>query len=180
MRRSDFYIERARELCLAARIDPDSRVGEGRGKPAWCLYRDAARKKHLARVANSAASEIASLRPQDAFFRNAPMKFFGPHEEATVAQMRNCSPRANLQFIRHRDQSMQISASQERWRQSGRYRCLTGFPAAIPVFNSRAPEVFGRARWSAVAVIQGSIQCWRTKQSLLAQPPEVIERPSVC
>ena len=60
MRRSDPYMERARELCLAAGIDPDSRVGEGRGQPAWCSYRDAARKEHLAREANTAASEIAN------------------------------------------------------------------------------------------------------------------------
>ena len=47
--RPDPYQQRARELCLAAGIDPDSRVGEGRGQPAWCLYRDAARKEQLAR-----------------------------------------------------------------------------------------------------------------------------------
>jgi len=90
MRRSDPYQERARELCLAAGVDPDSRVGEGRGQPAWCLYRDAARKEHLAREANTAASEIARLRPQDARFQNAPLKVFGLHDEATVSQMRNC------------------------------------------------------------------------------------------
>ena len=44
MNRPDPYRERARELCVAAGVDPDSRVGEGRGMPAWCLYRDAARK----------------------------------------------------------------------------------------------------------------------------------------
>ncbi len=96
MRRSDPYMERARELCLAAGVDPDSRVGKGRGQPAWCSYRDAARKEHLAREANAAASEIANLRPQEARFQNAPLKIFGPHEEATVAQMRNCMAVGNV------------------------------------------------------------------------------------
>jgi len=96
MRRSDPYMERARELCLAAGVDPDSRVGEGRGQPAWCLYRDAARKEHLAREANAAASEIASLRPQEPRFQNAPLKIFGAHDEATVAQMRNCMAVGNV------------------------------------------------------------------------------------
>ena len=40
--RKDPYQQRARELCAAAGIDPDSRVGEGRGRPAWCDYRDVA------------------------------------------------------------------------------------------------------------------------------------------
>jgi len=90
MRRPDPYQTRARELCLAAGIDPDSRVGEGRGQPAWCLYRDAARKEHLARETEAAASEIANLRPQDDRFKNAPLKIFGQHDDATIAQMRNC------------------------------------------------------------------------------------------
>ncbi|SEM71326.1 RtcB family protein [Bradyrhizobium sp. OK095] len=96
MRRSDPYMERARELCLAAGVDPDSRVGEGRGQPAWCSYRDAARKEHLAREANATASEIANLRPQAARFQNAPLKIFGPHEDSTVAQMRNCMAVGNV------------------------------------------------------------------------------------
>ena len=50
MRRSDPYMERARELCLAAGVDPDSRVGEGRGQPAWCSYRDAARKVKIVKT----------------------------------------------------------------------------------------------------------------------------------
>jgi tRNA-splicing ligase RtcB len=66
MRRSDPYMERARELCLAAGVDPDSRVGEGRGQPAWCLYKDAARKEHLAREADATASAIAQLHPRPA------------------------------------------------------------------------------------------------------------------
>ena len=47
--RKDPYQIRARELCAAAGIEPDSRVGEGRGQPAWCTFRDAARREHVAR-----------------------------------------------------------------------------------------------------------------------------------
>lgn len=90
MRRPDPYYDRARELCLAAGIDPDSRVGEGRGQPAWCGYRDAARKEHLARETEAAAAEIVNMRPQEPQYQNSPLKVFGQHDEATVAQMRNC------------------------------------------------------------------------------------------
>ena len=72
MQRSDPYQARARELCLEAGVHPDSRVGEGRGMPAWCLYRDAARKEHLGREAEAARAEIANLRPQEARFQDAP------------------------------------------------------------------------------------------------------------
>jgi tRNA-splicing ligase RtcB len=96
MRRPDAYQERARQLCLAAGVDPDSRLGEGRGQPAWCLYRDAARKEHLAREAEAAKAEIANLRPQDERFRNAPLKIFGEHDEATVAQMKTCMAAGNV------------------------------------------------------------------------------------
>jgi len=53
MRRPSAYETRARELAALAGLDPDSRVarpGEdaapehgGRGMPAWCSFRDAAR-----------------------------------------------------------------------------------------------------------------------------------------
>jgi tRNA-splicing ligase RtcB len=88
--RSDPYQVRARELCLAAGIDPDSRIGEGRGQPAWCTFRDAARKEHLEREAEAAAAEIANLRPQEPQYQNSPIKVFGQHDDATIAQMRNC------------------------------------------------------------------------------------------
>ena len=94
--RPDPYQQRARELCLAAGIDPDSRVGEGRGQPAWCIYRDAARKEQLAREIGEAAEGIANLRPQEERFKNAPLKVFGQHEDATIAQMRNCMSVGNV------------------------------------------------------------------------------------
>ena len=90
MSRPDPFQTRARELCLAAGIDPDSRVGEGRGQPAWCGYRDAARKEHLARETEAVAAEIVNLRPQEPQYRNSPIKVFGQHDDATLAQMRNC------------------------------------------------------------------------------------------
>jgi tRNA-splicing ligase RtcB len=94
--RPDPFQQRARELCLAAGIDPDSRVGEGRGQPAWCLYRDAARKEQLARAIGETAEGIANLRPQEERFKNAPLKVFGQHEDATIAQMRNCMAVGNV------------------------------------------------------------------------------------
>lgn len=90
MREPDRLESRARELCLAAGINPESRVGEGRGMPAWCTFRDAARKEQLAREAKAAAAEIATLRPQELQYQNSPIKIFGQHDTATVAQMRNC------------------------------------------------------------------------------------------
>lgn len=96
MTRPDPYRERARELCLAAGVDPDSRVGEGRGMPAWCLYRDDARKEHLEREAAAAAADIVALRPQAEKFQNSPLKIFGQHDAATIAQMKNCMAVGNV------------------------------------------------------------------------------------
>ena len=47
MRRPDPYAERARSLAVAAGLDPDARVDTengARGQPAWCLFKDAAKK----------------------------------------------------------------------------------------------------------------------------------------
>jgi len=90
MRKADPFEARARELCVAAGIEPDGRVGEGRGQPAWCTFRDAARKEQQLRETAAAAAEFASMRPQEPQYRNSPLKVFGPHEDATIAQMRNC------------------------------------------------------------------------------------------
>ncbi|MBR1218939.1 RtcB family protein [Bradyrhizobium sp. U87765 SZCCT0131] len=94
--RPDPHMERARELCIAAGVDPDSRVGEGRGMPAWCLYRDAAQKEKMARELDAIAEGIATHRPQDARFQSAPLKVFGTHDAATLAQMRNCMAIGNV------------------------------------------------------------------------------------
>jgi tRNA-splicing ligase RtcB len=98
MRRTDPYQERARELCRAAGIDPDSRIERPgqRSMPAWCAYRDAARQEHLAREAAAAAQDIVAMRPQEAWFQNSPLNVFGQHEDATIAQMRNCMAVGNV------------------------------------------------------------------------------------
>jgi len=84
MRRPDPYEARARELCLAAGVDPDSRVGEGRGRPAWVDYRQSARNEHVARE----QSALAAAPRQNA---NAPDPIIvGRHDEGTIGQMRNC------------------------------------------------------------------------------------------
>jgi tRNA-splicing ligase RtcB len=84
MRRPDPYEDRARELCLADGGDPDRRVGEGRGRPAWCDYRQAARAEHLAKEQLALAETI--VRNPDA----PEPTVVGTHDEATIGQMRNC------------------------------------------------------------------------------------------
>jgi tRNA-splicing ligase RtcB (3'-phosphate/5'-hydroxy nucleic acid ligase) len=92
MRRPDSYEERARELCRAAGVDPDSRIERPgmRSMPAWCAYRDAARQERLLQQAATTAASIAATQPQKPEFQNSPLTVFGQHDEATVAQMRNC------------------------------------------------------------------------------------------
>ena len=97
MRRPSPYEERARALAIEAGLDPDSRIaraGEeagGRGMPAWCSFRDAARAEHLA-----AEAAAVQLPPQDAAYQGAPLQVFGSHDEATIAQMRNCMGVGNV------------------------------------------------------------------------------------
>ena len=87
MPRSDPYEIRARELAALAGLDPDSRLERPglRSMPLWCTYRDAARAEHLAREAAS-----VELPPQPPAFNDAPLRVFGEHDAATLAQMRNC------------------------------------------------------------------------------------------
>jgi tRNA-splicing ligase RtcB (3'-phosphate/5'-hydroxy nucleic acid ligase) len=98
MNRPDQYQERARALAIAAGLDPDARIERPglRSMPTWCTFRDAARAEHLAREQAAAAAEIATIAPQAAAFQNAPLKVFGRHDEATVAQMRNCMAVGNV------------------------------------------------------------------------------------
>jgi tRNA-splicing ligase RtcB len=98
MRRADPYQERARELCRAAGVDPDSRIERPgqRSMPAWCAYRDVARKEQLVREAERTAEGIAATRPQQPQFRNSPLQVFGEHDAATLAQMRNCMAVGNV------------------------------------------------------------------------------------
>src|SRR5689334_11562064 len=91
MRRPDPYQERARELAIAAGLDPDARVGEGRGTPVWCTFRDAARRERLVKQA-----EALELPPQAAQYRDSPLRVFGTHDPATLAQMRTCMGVGNV------------------------------------------------------------------------------------
>jgi tRNA-splicing ligase RtcB (3'-phosphate/5'-hydroxy nucleic acid ligase) len=89
--RADPYRERARELAIEAGLDPDAKIDRPgqRPMPLWCTFRDAARKEQLAREAEALA-HIVAIRPQSAEYQNSPLKVFGSHEDATIAQMRNC------------------------------------------------------------------------------------------
>lgn len=96
MRRPSAYETRARELAVAAGLDPHSRVArpgeEGsRGMPAWCGFRDAARdERHAAAIA------AVGLPPQGAAYADAPLTVFGAHEASTLGQMRNCMAVGNV------------------------------------------------------------------------------------
>jgi tRNA-splicing ligase RtcB (3'-phosphate/5'-hydroxy nucleic acid ligase) len=96
--RSDPYQERARALALEAGFDPDARIDRPgqRSMPVWCSFRDAARQEHLKREAAAASADIAAIAPQASQFQNSPLQIFGEHDEATVAQMRNCMAVGNV------------------------------------------------------------------------------------
>jgi len=96
--RTDPHQARARELCIAAGLDPDGRRGEGRGHPIWTEYRDAARKEANATEQARLASEIAAMTVpvQTAEFADAPLMIMGEHDEGTIAQMRNCMKIGNV------------------------------------------------------------------------------------
>src|SRR5262249_32891824 len=98
MRRADPYQERARQLAVEAGLDPDGRIERPgqRSMPVWCTFREAARKERLVREAQAAAAQIAAIAPQAGEFRNSPLKIFGQHDEATIAQMRNCMAVGNV------------------------------------------------------------------------------------
>ena len=90
MRRPDPLETRAREMATLAGVDPDSRVGEGRGMPAWCTFRDAAHKERTAREAAELAEALPSIAPQAEQYRDSPLRVFGDHDDSTLAQMKNC------------------------------------------------------------------------------------------
>jgi tRNA-splicing ligase RtcB len=94
-RKPDRYEARARELALAAGVDPDSRIERPgqRSMPAWCAYRDAARAQQVAAETAAVAHELPPLRPE---YPDAPLKVVGEHDEGTVGQMRNCMGVGNV------------------------------------------------------------------------------------
>lgn len=89
MTRSDPYQARARELAVAAGLDPDAKIERPglRPMPTWCNFRQAARDEHLAREAESLA---VTLEPQKPEYADSPLLVLGQHEDGTIAQMRNC------------------------------------------------------------------------------------------
>ncbi|MGV3708192.1 MAG: RtcB family protein [Gemmatimonas sp.] len=93
MNRLDPYQQRARELAIAAGLDPDSRVGEGRGMPLWCTFRDAARAEHVTRETAALRNELPA---QGESFANAPLTIIGEHDPNTVTQMENCMRVGNV------------------------------------------------------------------------------------
>jgi hypothetical protein len=48
---------------MNAGLDPDARVGPGRGMPAWCAYRQAARDEHVADEQRALADSIDVIYP---------------------------------------------------------------------------------------------------------------------
>lgn len=95
--RPDPYQARARELCVADGKDPDSRVGEGRGRPAWCDYRDAVRAEQNKQESDALASAIATFRPQLPQYQDRPLMVMGrDHEQSTRDQMTNCMKVGNV------------------------------------------------------------------------------------
>jgi tRNA-splicing ligase RtcB (3'-phosphate/5'-hydroxy nucleic acid ligase) len=97
MQRSDPYQDRARELAIAAGLDPHAKIDRPgkRPIPTWCTFRDAARKDQVAREAADTAAQIA-VEPQAPEFQNSPLKIFGQHDENTIAQMKNCMAVGNV------------------------------------------------------------------------------------
>ena len=95
MNRTDQYQARARELAIAAGLDPDSRIerpGE-RSMPAWCQFRQAAREEQLvaeARAASDAMTAAGVAAEQKPQYKNSPIRVFGEHEKSTIAQMETC------------------------------------------------------------------------------------------
>jgi tRNA-splicing ligase RtcB len=91
MRPSDPLEARARELAMAAGLDPDGRVPNplkpGKEMPAWCSFRDAARAAKQMEDAGR-IGVILGARPEGS--PAAPLTVFGTHEPAAVEQMRNC------------------------------------------------------------------------------------------
>jgi hypothetical protein len=88
--RSDRYQERARALAIEAGVDPDAKIDRPgqRPMPAWCLFRDAARKEHMAREAEAAAADIVNLRLQEPKYQNSPLTVLA---STTTPRSRRCA-----------------------------------------------------------------------------------------
>jgi tRNA-splicing ligase RtcB len=91
MRRSDPLEAPARDLAVAAGLDPEARIPNpdkpGKTMPAWTQFRDAVRDARRD-VARARDAEIMAAQPTA--YRDAPLQVFGEHEPGTIEQMRNC------------------------------------------------------------------------------------------
>ena len=94
MRKADPNEARARELCLEAGVDPDSRIAmnEKRSMPAWCTYRDKAKAEN----AIIHAEAMRAVSTQDEKYNFAPLVVYGDHEAQTIEQMRACMATGNV------------------------------------------------------------------------------------
>ena len=93
MRAIDPMESRARELCVVAGLDPETRIakpGSERGMPAWCGFRDAARQEMVARETAALREAQRQIPEQPEAYADAPLRIFGQHDENTKEQMRNC------------------------------------------------------------------------------------------
>ena len=94
MRRSDAYEARARELAVAAGQDPDaSRRAAGPQVHAGLVHLPRCRARRTSGGGGCGARDCRRRRPA---FQNAPLQVFGQHDEATIAQMRNCMGVGNV------------------------------------------------------------------------------------
>jgi tRNA-splicing ligase RtcB (3'-phosphate/5'-hydroxy nucleic acid ligase) len=64
--------------------------------PVWCSFREAARQEHLASAAKATGQAVARIAPQADQYKDSPLKVFGEHDAATLAQMRNCMAVGNV------------------------------------------------------------------------------------
>lgn len=106
MPRHDPLELRARELCLAASQEPDTRIpkpGEpegGRTMPAWTSFRQQARDEQTATNTAQMALDAANIdatrsahgvvTTQDSGTAAVPLTVLGKHEQGTLDQMRAC------------------------------------------------------------------------------------------
>jgi len=148
MGRPDPYQERAREMTREAGLDPDGRIERlgQRSMPVWCTFRDAARKEHLAQEAADAATTIAAEKPQAPQFQNSPLKVFGEHDHATVAQMRNCTTvhGAGRLFGRKEAKRRFTREQMNRWLQDRGVTLIGADLDESPMAYRRLPEVIAQ------------------------------------
>lgn len=90
-RQPDSLEIRARELAVAADINPDTRIERERKRPwpAWCQFLEIARLESNAK-AQVAADSAAQIMPQPDAYKGARLTIFGDHDEGTIAQMNTC------------------------------------------------------------------------------------------